>query len=84
MRASCYQCNRIAPSQAKHPQTEPHVPKTPFEAVCSSYLLTYLLYLFIVFIEFDPTQDRQIAQGNLPESAKLFKSGPHIIILVWF
>lgn len=38
-RDSCFDCNRIAPSQAKLPPYEPVIPSTPFEALACDYFL---------------------------------------------
>ena len=35
--ASCFECNRIAPSQSKLPPVEPHIPTTPLEAIACDY-----------------------------------------------
>ena len=36
-RDTCAHCNRIAPSQSRLPAFEPHIPTTPFEAICCDY-----------------------------------------------
>ena len=46
IRASCYQCNRIAPSQAKLPPVMPLIPTTPFEAVACDFFYFKGRYFF--------------------------------------
>jgi len=33
-RTACYSCNHITPSQPRLSAVEPHIPTTPFEAIC--------------------------------------------------
>ena len=47
-RDDCKHCNRIAPSQPRLPPFEPHIPTTPFEAVCSDYFFYKNWYYLVV------------------------------------
>ena len=46
-RDMCSSCNRIAPSQAKTPPMEPHIPTTPFEAIAADFF-HYMGYYYFV------------------------------------
>ena len=46
-RSSCASCNRIAPSQARTPPIEPHIPTTPFECVAADFF-HYMGYYYLV------------------------------------
>ena len=49
-RDGCFQCNRCAPSQAKLPPFEPHIPTTPFEAIECDYFFYKAYYYFVVLL----------------------------------
>ena len=46
-RATCTSCNNIAPSQARTPPIEPHIPTTPFEAIACDYFKYVGNYYFV-------------------------------------
>ena len=46
-RKGCLSCNKNAPSQPRLPPFEPHIPTTPFEAICADYFFYKGHYYFI-------------------------------------
>ena len=46
-RLTCTSCNNIAPSQARTPPIEPHIPTTPFEAIACDYFQYVSHYYFV-------------------------------------
>ena len=46
-RLTCTSCNNIAPSQARTPPVEPHIPTTPFEAIVCDYFKYIGHYYFV-------------------------------------
>ena len=70
-REACFQCNRCAPSQPKLPPFEPHIPTTPFEAVCSDYFFYKTHYYFICADRLSGwTAQQQIRPGGCNSGAQ--------------
>ena len=69
IRASCYQCNRIAPSQAKLPPVMPHIPTTPFEAVACDFFYFKGRYFFVAADRLSGwTEQTQLQQSSSSNS----------------
>ena len=74
-RDSCFHCNRCAPSQAKLPPFEPHVPSTPFEAIACDYFLYKGHYYFIAADRLSGwTEQSQIKSGTSESGFKGLRS----------
>ena len=70
-RESCFQCNRCAPSQAKLPPFEPHIPSTPFEAIACDYFFYKGHYYFISADRLSGwTEQSQIKPGGSESGSK--------------
>ena len=46
-RKGCISCNRNAPSQPRLPPFKPHIPTSPFEAICADYFFFKGQYYFV-------------------------------------